>query len=325
MDLKLPVSGIEVKAELNGQQVTFRLPEHAASGHPGIVNCPPVSLGQLGEGVALELQVELSMPRGTLKATPVLAGPNSATFKLEKLAEFQSNHASTLGDVEQEFQKRVKACPGRDFKTAHGSESDRKRVTSWFGDTNLLAPSNWMPLSLQDHSTFGKSIDLYFKEEYAKQAQAMSDQWTREVASMKEGDEKEKKRKEGPPSPNFPKDFAAWYERCGNVKDKGAWDTEFTNRLDFWANNWFWPKFETHWKTTETMANRLNQAIDVKLVEVVSIARNAQGNEYRVPLVVFDPAEPAIRPKGTGGGRQAAGAGADAAEPSKVKGKGTGF
>jgi hypothetical protein len=289
-ELKLPVSGIEVVGEWGGKKETKRLPEQGTPDQPGIVTWQGIQLGQLDDGVMLELKIDLSLPQATFAATPVLAGPNSAGFNLEKMAEFLEKWAETLPDVKKRFEDRVKKCPGRDFKKARGSSTEVSGVNAWF--TKPLATAGIMKLDLPGHETVQSSMDLYLRAEYGRLAEEKRVQWEREVAAEKDENKKKAKQDAGPGKPDFPNGFGDWDTRCGNAKEQD-WPREFESRLNDWSD-WFWKTFETHWKTTETLAGKLTQQADVRLMEITSIARDPDdpSKEYRVPLVQFDASPP---------------------------------
>jgi hypothetical protein len=321
---KLPISGIEVVGEWGGKRETTRLPEQGTPDQPGIVSWAGVQLGQLGDGVMLELKIDLSLPQATFAATPVLKGPNSAGFKLEKMADFLEKEAKNLPNVKETFDKRVTKCPGRDFKKAQGSSTEVEGVKAWF--TKPLATAVFMKLDLPGHETIQSSMDLYLRAEYGRLTEEKRVQWERDVANEKDENQKKAKRAAGPGKPDFPNGFDDWFTRCAGAKEQD-WPREFESRLNDWSD-WFWQTFETHWKTTETLANKLNQQADVRLLEITSIARDPDdpSKEYRVPLVQFDPAAPVTR---TAGAKPAAAAGKAAVgsdpEPTAAPARATGL
>jgi hypothetical protein len=314
-ELKLPVSGIEVVGEWGGKKETKRLPEQGTPDQLGIVTWQDIQVGQLGDGVMLELEMVLSLPQASLAATPVLTGPNAAGFDREKMAEFLEKWAAMLPQLERMFQKRIAACPGRDFKKATGTNAGTGAVEAWFTKAYLATPKQ-MALGLPGHETIQSSMDLYFRAEYQRLAEEKRVQWEREIGAEKDERKKRAKQAAGPGKPDFPNGFDDWFTRCGNAKEQD-WPREFESRLDAWSQ-WFWTTFEAQWKTTEALASKMNQQADVRLLEITSIARERDDSskEYRVPLVQFDASAPLARPEAATGGRQPPGATA-ATEPAR--------
>jgi hypothetical protein len=319
MEFALPVSGVEVVGEWGGKKETKRLPERGTPDQPGIVTWQGIQVGQLGDGVMLELEIALSLPQATLAATPVLTGPNSAGFDLEKMTEFLEKWAAIPPELEKKFQKRIAACPGRDFKKATGTIAGTE-VKAWF--TKPLATAEQMKLDLPGHETIQSSMDQFFRAEYQRLAEEKRLQWEREIGAEKDERKKRAKQAAGPGKPDFPNGFDDWFTRCGNAKEQD-WPREFESRLDAWSQ-WFWTTFETQWKTTEALASKISSQIDVRLLEITSIARapDEPSKEYRVPLVQFDASAPVARPEAATGGRQPPG-GTAATEPARPDAKST--
>jgi hypothetical protein len=293
VDLALPVSGIEVTGQWGDEKMTKRLPKEAAApDQPGIVAWPGVSLGPIGAGVELELKVELSLPQATLVATPTLAGPNSQGIDLKNLVEFAEKRASSLPDVKKEFATRIAKCPGRDFTQARRSMAAAEGVNKWF--TKPLATAAVMGLDLPGHETIQSSMNAYLQSEYRRRQDEERTKRERAVVGEIDAVEKRRQQAQQPVNPDVPVDFTDWVRRCTQSRDAAQWNQEFNARLTAWSE-WFWPLFEAQWKTTEMQVTRPMQKQDLRLIEIVSMARDAEGNEYRVPLVEFDAAAPVTR------------------------------
>jgi len=290
-NLALPVSGIEVKVQCGRETIFVRLPEQATdTAQPGIVIWPDVHLADLEPGVELMMTVTLSLPGATFACTPKLVGPAAKNFDLSRMAAFNKLPPSTLADLQKKFEQRSNKCPGREFKRARGNQSDITNVTAWFGMP--LATVAIMKLDMPGHATITDSMNLYFQAEYARRAQELKTEWETQVAATQDDKKKKELQDKGPNRPDFPKDFADWEKRCGAAKEL-EWDRVFGKHLDAWAK-WFWQKFETHWKTQQQRAEAaLDQVTEVRLLAITSVARDAEGNEYRVPLVEFHPDAPA--------------------------------
>ena len=299
-DLALPVSGIEITGQWGGsEKMTKRLPKEAvAPDQPGIVTWPGVRVREIGNGVTLELKIDISLLDAALTATPTLAGPNSRGIDLGKIAEFFEKHASSLPDVKKKFESRVRGFDGRKYAKAHGSPGDRARVEGWFRPTNNvpnLAIVRHMNLDLPGHGTVADSMDLFFREKYAEEKARLDEDFQRRRAAAKDDKEKEKIKPEDPKSPE---NFDAWRKRCEKVVSEEEWKGVFESPLDRWSD-WFWNKFETHWEQQSAVAKAVYaQDAQVRLLEIVSVARDADGKEYRVPLVEFDAAAPVTPEKG---------------------------
>jgi hypothetical protein len=322
-DLALPVSGIEITGQWGGsEKMTKRLPKEAvAADQPGIVSWPGVRLSEIGNGATLELKVDVSLLGATLTATPTLVGPNAKGIDLEKIAEFFEEHVSSLPDVKKKFESRVKGCEGRKYAKAHGSPGDKARVNAWFRPTNNLqnlAVVQHMKLDFPGHGTVADSMDIFFKKTFAEELARLEEDYQRRLAAANDPKEKEKIKRG---NPGGPKDFADWYGRCETASDD-AWKSVFEVPLDSWSD-WFWKEFEKHWRQQETLARAVHgQDAEVRLLEVVSVARDAQGKEYRVPLVEFDANAPVTKNTSRFGAK---GAGAAAEAESNVRSRGTGL
>ena len=262
-------------------------------------------MSEIGNGVALDMEIQLSLLGATLTATPSLTGPASKGLDLEKLAEFEKDAAS-LPDVKAKFYRRVKECPGREYARAHGS----KDVEAWFSRTPL-ATKQVMKLLFPGHGTVSESMDLFFREKYAEEKARLDKDYQRRLAEAKD----EEKKKIKPEDPKGPQGFLDWYQRCGKAT-ADSWKGVFEVPLDDWKD-WFWAQFEDHWEQQAAIAKAVHgQDVEVRLLEIVSVARDADGKEYRVPLVEFDAAAPA-----TGGKR----AGTAEADEPNVRTRGSGL
>ena len=289
-NLALPVSGIEVKWQWGGQQISVRLPEQATDPtQPGIGTWKDVPLAELAPGVELVMTVTLSLPQATLACTPKLAGAAAKTFDLSRVAAFNKLPPTTLPNLQKAFEQRSKNCSGREFKRAHGSQSDIANVKAWF--EKPLATVAMMKLDMPGHATISGSMDLYFRAEYARKKAELETQWEKQVAAIQDDKQKKELQEKGPNPPDFPKDFADWFTRCGTAKES-EWNNEFVKHLDAWGKD-FWRIFETHWNTQQQIANAaLGQVAEVRLMAITSVARDAAGREYLVPLVEFHPDGP---------------------------------
>ena len=295
MELALPGSGIEITGQWGDERVTKRLPKDAAAAdQPGLVTWPGVRVSEIGNGVALELKIAVSLPEATLVATPALAGPNPKNIDLKKIAEFLGKPASSLPDVKKTFSARVGQCPGREFARARGSMAAAEGVNKWFAKP--LATAAVMGLDLPGHETIQSSMNAYLQAEYKRQQDEERTKWERAVGGEIDAVEKKMQRAQGPARADVPMDFTDWVRRCTEARNAAQWNQEFNARLTAWSE-WFWPLFEAHWRETEAVLNRLTPKADLRLLEIVSVARDADGKEYRVPLVEFDAASPVTREK----------------------------
>jgi len=145
-----------------------------------------------------------------------------------------------------------------------------------------------MGITVPGHETIGQSLDLFLKHEHRKAA------------------EKLKQRREAgennvPDHPDEPPSFEKWVQRdLMGDKDPSRWQENFQATVVRWWD-WFVPQFDAEWNRQSGNANVLNATRDseCRIESITSLAYDAAGNEYAVPLVEFGDA-PQPAPAGDG-------------------------
>jgi hypothetical protein len=297
VNLALPVKSLELEAEWGGRPVAMRWPR-AAGGlqEPGVGRWM-VTLGKLEDGAELGLTVTLSLPQATLQCVPCLMGATGKVLDLEALVGFVESRADALSRIGKKFRARVEACPLRDYQRSRGDHGRSDFVGSWFDVP--LATEESMTIGLPGHETVRSSLDLYLQEEYARLKQQLAEDWSNKLAAMPDGNAKTKAEYFGAPLPEVPKDFASWQNQWRGARES-EWEAMFRARLTAWSE-WFWRKFEARWGRDQAgVREALEKTVELRILEIRSIARDAPGAEYRVPLVVLQPglAIPGVEPAG---------------------------
>jgi hypothetical protein len=294
VNLALPVNGVELEAEWGGQPVSMRWPRQAAdSAGPGVGQWT-IAVAQLGHGAEVGMTVTISLAHATLECKPVLMEEPGKGFSEEAWAEFQERRSRTIAAIEKKFRARVAACPLRDRRRAGGRAGPADLVANWFDAP--LATEQAMVVGMPGHETARNSLDIYLKEEYERIKQELEAAWQKRVAAMPDAKTRDTTEYFGPPLPDVPRDFAAWQARWAGVKE-AEWEALFTARLDAWSD-WFWRRFQARWNQGQAAAGQaLSKPAELRIVRITSIARDAAGIQYPVPLVVT---QPAVAPLGGG-------------------------
>ncbi len=258
--LAIPIASVRLDAELpGGQKVSHELPEDVEEGGDPRIRTWKSPLAQLHPDLAIEADIQLSLPQATLAVETRLTGTKVGGFKREKIKEFFIDKPDdALKNFERAFRSRVKV--GEAFtlaqaRTAQGND----RIKAWFGQA-LVNQSMGMP----GHETVAESFGLFLKERYDEAAKG-----------IKPGQR-----------PELPESLPQVFEQCHRVKDEAEWKGVFTNRVSGWAS-WFWPKFTDHWAANvKLFQGALAQRHEIRITAITSLAYDESGKVYEVPLVV---------------------------------------
>ena len=285
--LALPVSGMELEAVWDGQPVSMRWTRAAGPPHGPGVGRWTVPLGRFEDGAELSLTVTLSLPRATLESVPSLMGPPGRAFDQAALAKLLDEESDLLAGVEKKFRARIAACPLRDYDRSSGQDGPSGLVRSWLDAP--LATEQVMVVGLPGHETARSSMDLYLREEYARLREELAEEWRKKLAAMPDGNDRSKTVYFGASLPQAPEDFATWQKQWRGARES-EWESMFVVRLDAWSE-WFWRHFKARWgRNQATVQKALERTVELRVVGITSIARDALGTEYRVPLIVSLPA-----------------------------------
>jgi hypothetical protein len=276
----LPLHGVEVEGQWGDQRVTLRLPEDAAGlAEPG-VGAWAVNRGPLAEGVSLSLAVTLSLPQAELSCLPSLTGPAATGRNLADFAAVARGDDGARQAVRDAFFSRIDACPVKAHDRRNGD-----LTRDWF--ETPLATMTRIGITPRGHETIRKSLDIYLKAEYQSEADRLKERWETKLATMPDTPARRREEYFGPRRPGLPRNFDEW-RRSWNSTREADWEIEFSDRLRAWSH-WFWSQLKNEWAESATkIARVLQEPIALKLMTFTSIARDSQGHEYRVPLVVFD-------------------------------------
>jgi hypothetical protein len=265
--LAIPIASLRLDAEFpGGQKVSYELPKVVADGaDPGIGSWKNILLAQLPPELAIEADIQLSLPQATLAVETRLTGNKAVGLKKEKLKEFFiDNPDEVFNNLERGFRSRVKV--GEAFtlaqaRTAQGND----RIKGWFGQA-LVNQGMGMP----GHETVAESFGLFLKQRYDEAAKG-----------IKPGQR-----------PDLPESLPQVFDQCQRVKDEAEWKSVFTNRVSGWAN-WFWPKFRGQWEAnTKLFQGALAERHEIRIAAITSLAYDESGKVYEVPLVVAISASP---------------------------------
>jgi hypothetical protein len=268
--LAIPIESLRLDAELpGGQKVSYEIPKDVEEGSDPRIRTWKSPLAQLNPDLAIEADIQLSLPQATLAVETRLTGNKAGGFKKEKIKEFFIDKPDDVfKNFERGFRSRVKQ--GEDFTFSQARKPQgNKDILGWFGRP-LVNEDMGMP----GHQTVAKSFDLFLKQRYDEAAKGMKDG----------------KR------PDLPENTAQFYERCQRVQDDAAWKSVFTNRVSDWAYNWFWPKFADQWAANvKLFQGAMAQRQEIRITAITSLAYDETGKVYEVPLVVLEetPAAPA--------------------------------
>jgi hypothetical protein len=294
LNLALPVNDVELQAEWGGQPVLLRWTRRAAgSAGPGVGRWT-IPVAELGAGAKVGMTVTISLRHATLECKPALMEDPGKAFSEEAWAGFQERRSGTIAAIEKRFRARVAACPVRDRGRAGGRAGPADLFANWFDAP--LATEQAMAVGMPGHETARSSLDIYLHEEYERIKQELKAAWQQRVAAMPDAKTRDTTEYFGPPLPDAPRDFAAWQAQWAGAKE-AEWEALFTARLDAWSD-WFWQRFQARWKQEQAEAGEaVSKPVELRILGITSIARDAAGIEYRVPLVV---AQPAVPPTGSG-------------------------
>jgi hypothetical protein len=263
--LEIPIASLRLDVEFPGSQsVSHELPKDAAEGSdPGIGSWKNVLLDQLAPELAIEADIQLSLPRATLAVDTRLTGKKAGRFKKEKIKElFLDKPDEMLKNFEKTFRARIKTGEAFTFAQARTPQGNEK-ILAWFGQA-LVRQDMGMP----GHETVSKSFELFLKEEYDDAAEKLP---------------KDKKPTQRPALPENAKKF---FDNCQQVKDDNEWRTVFTNRVTAWAA-WFRPKFADQWAANVKLFRGAAAARhDIRITAITSLAYDDTGKVFEVPLVV---------------------------------------
>ncbi len=271
--LAIPIASVRLDAELpGGQKVSHELPKDVVEGSdPAIGSWKNILLAQLGPDLAIEADIQLSLPQATLAVETRLTGNKAGGLKKEKIKEFFIDKPDEVfKNFERGFRSRVKNGEAFTFSQARTAQGN-DRIQGWFGQ-DLVNPDMGMP----GHQTVAKSFDLFLKERYDEAANRM----------------------QPGQRPDRPENVPEFYRRCQEVKEEEQWQRDFTNRISAWGN-WFWPKFRDQWDANKKLfQGAVAQRHEIRITTITSLAYDETGKVYEVPLVVLE--ETPVSPAGAG-------------------------
>jgi hypothetical protein len=259
--LAIPIASVRLDAELpGGQKVSCELPKDAAEGSdPGIGSWKNILLAQLDPELAIEADIQLSLPQAMLAVETRLTGKKAGGFSTEKLKQILIDRPDdVLKNRDKGFRAQIKTGEAFTFAQARTPQGNQ-RILEWFGQALVR-----QDMGMTGHETIGKSFELFLKECYDEAAKG-----------MKPGQRAA-----------LPETIKEFFDRCQQVKDDSEWKSVFTNRVSAWAT-WFWPKFSDQFQANvKLFRGAVAKRHEIRLTAITSLAYDETGKMYEVPLVV---------------------------------------
>jgi hypothetical protein len=258
--LAIPIESLRLDAEFpRGQKVSYELPKDVEERSDPCIRTWKIPLAQLNPDLAIEADIQLSLPQATLAVETRLLGNKAGGLSKEKIKEFFIDEPDEkFKNLDRAFRARIKdggALPLAQTRTPQGA----KQILGWF-EKALVDQSMSMP----GHETVAKSFDLFLKQQYDEAAK-----------NMKPGQ-----------LPGLPESFKDFFDDCQRVEKDTEWQSVFTRRVSDWAA-WFWPKFRDQWEANvKLFQGSLAERHEIRITAITSLAYDETGKVYEVPLVV---------------------------------------